>query len=252
MKITFLGTGTSQGVPVITCSCEVCQSEDQRDKRLRCSLWVEVNDLNIVIDAGPDFRQQMLREKVPDIDAILITHEHKDHIAGLDDVRAYNFRHQKSINIHATPSVQEALKREYHYVFTPTGYPGLPKMKLIDLDGDFKVENQEVKVIDYLHYKLPVKGFRINDMAYLTDIKTITEKEKGKLAGCKVLIVSALRKTEHLSHLSLPEALELIEELKPEKAYLTHLSHLMGRHEDVSKELPANVEIAFDGLTLQL
>jgi len=252
MKLTFLGTGTSQGIPVITCECPVCISENEKDKRLRCSLWVEVDGQSIVIDAGPDFRQQMLRAKVPDIDAILITHEHKDHMSGLDDVRAYNFKHQKSINIHSTKRVQEALRREYSYVFADNKYPGLPQMKLVDLEGDFKIKDTLIRPINYLHYRLPVTGFRIKDMAYLTDIKTIEDAELEKLKGCKVLIVSALRKTDHLSHLSLPEALDLIERIGPEQAYLTHLSHKMGCHDEVSKELPANVQIAYDGLELNL
>lgn len=252
MKITFLGTGTSQGIPVITCECDVCTSVNEKDNRLRCSLWVEVEGQSIIIDAGPDFRQQMLRAKVPDIDAILITHEHKDHIAGLDDVRAYNFKHKKSINIHSTKRVQEALRREYAYVFSENKYPGLPKMELVDLDGDFEVNGVAIVPIEYLHYLLPVTGFRIKDMVYLTDIKTIEDSELQKLKGCKTLIVSALRKTEHLSHLSLPEALALIKKIGPDQAYLTHLSHKMGCHDEVSKELPANVTIAHDGMELTL
>ncbi len=251
MKTTFLGTGTSQGIPVITCTCNVCTSSDRKDNRLRSSVWIETDGLNIVIDAGPDFRQQMLRASVPDIDAIFITHEHKDHIAGLDDVRAYNFKHKKPIDIYATPQVQEALKREFAYVFSDNKYPGLPQMNLITLDSDFELKNLPITVIDYLHYLLPVKGFRINNMAYLTDIKSIEKKEKNKLENLDILILSALRKGEHLSHLSLDEALELIEELNPKKAYLTHLSHLMGLHEEVSKELPPNVFIAYDGLVLE-
>ncbi len=255
MKVTFNGTGTSQGVPVIGCQCEVCISKDNKDNRLRSSITIQYKDTSVVIDAGPDFRQQMLRAKINKLDAIVFTHEHKDHVAGLDDVRAYNFITKKPINIYCTNNVFKALKREYHYIFDPAfQYPGIPKIirNKIDSSKDFIVKNLKITPINVLHYKLPVLGFRVDDFCYITDASFIEEKEKSKLKNLKVLVLNALRKEKHISHFNLEEALALIEELKPKKAYLTHISHLMGKHSEVSDTLPENVEIAYDNLSIKI
>ncbi len=254
MKVTFLGTGTSQGIPVIACDCEVCTSTDPKDKRLRVSVLIEVNGLSLVVDSGPDFRQQMLRENVQRVDAILFTHEHKDHTAGLDDVRAFNFKYQKDMDVYAHPRVQESLKKEFSYIFAEFKYAGVPLVELHDIskEEEFIVNGKvEVTPIEVMHYKLPVLGFRIGDFTYITDAKTIAPEEKEKIKGTKVLVLNALRREPHMSHLNLDEALALIEELKPEKAYLTHLSHLFDKHERISAELPPHVEVAYDGLKLE-
>jgi phosphoribosyl 1,2-cyclic phosphate phosphodiesterase len=251
MKVTFLGTGTSQGVPVIACECEVCSSSDTRDKRLRCSVLIELPDLNIVIDTGPDFRQQMLREKVQRVDAVLFTHAHKDHVAGLDDIRAFNFKHSMDMQVYATQDVQQSLKREFHYVFAENPYPGIPKVRLHEIDKNpFSIAGQEIIPVEVMHAQLPVLGFRLDNFAYLTDAKTISEEEKSKLKGLDVLVLNALRRESHVSHLTLTEALEWVDELKPKQAYFTHLSHYLGTHDAVSKELPNAVQLAYDGLFL--
>lgn len=250
-KAVFLGTGTSQGVPVITCQCEVCQSSDSRDKRLRTSLMFTIDGKNVVIDTGPDFRQQMLREKVMSLDAILFTHEHKDHIAGMDDIRAFNFSAKKSMDIYASELVEIGLKKEFHYVFGDFKYPGIPQVNLHRIDNEpFEVIGEKIIPINVLHYKLPVKAFRIRDFAYVTDANYIADSEMEKLKGVKYLVINALRKTEHISHFTLDEALEIIQLINPKRAYLTHISHLLGKHADVSEELPENVEIAYDGLEI--
>jgi len=249
LKITFLGTGTSQGVPVIACECPTCLSEDSKDKRLRASLLIETAANTIVIDAGPDFRQQMLTAKVKKLDAILLTHEHKDHIAGMDDLRAFNYKSQAAIDIYAEERVQGAVRKEYAYVFSENHYPGVPKMKLhniekynIDINGDIFIP------LRIFHYRLPILGFRIGDMAYITDANYIPEETREKLIGVKYLVINALRKEKHISHFSLGEALELIQEVSPRKAYITHIGHQMGKHEEVNRELPVNVTLAWDGL----
>jgi len=257
MRITFLGTGTSQGVPVIGCDCVVCQSIDVRDKRLRTSVMIETQGKTLVIDTGPDFRQQMLREQTHKnistdlrVDAVLFTHEHKDHVAGLDDVRPFNFRFEKDMPVYASERVQKALHREYQYIFTPPFYPGAPKITLhtISKNQPFTVEGIDVQPIEVMHYDLPTLGFRIGDFTYITDAKTISEPEKEKIRGTKKLVLNALRRKEHRSHLTLEEALELVEELQPEQAYFTHISHRLGTHEEIQKELPQNVLLAYDGL----
>ena len=208
---------------------------------------------NIVIDTGPDFRQQMLRENVQSLDAVLFTHEHKDHIAGMDDIRAFNYRAKEPMEIYASELVEIGLKKEFHYVFGDFRYPGIPQVKLNRIgDSPFKVNDETITPINVLHYKLPVKAFRIRDFSYVTDANFIAEDEMEKLKGSKYLVINALRRTEHISHFTLDQALEIIERIGPEKAYLTHLSHLMGKHEDVSAELPSNVEIAYDGLRIDL
>jgi len=253
MKLTFLGTGTSQGIPVIACDCVVCTSEDAKDNRLRTSAMISVNTINYVIDTGPDFRQQMLREKVQDVRAILFTHEHKDHVAGMDDVRAFNFKHQKDMDVYCDLNVQKALLREYPYVFSDFKYPGVPEVKVHQIckEEAFTIDGNLFTPIEVIHYHLPVLGFRLKDLTYITDAKTISDEELEKVKGSKVLVINALRLSEHISHLNLSQALDIIEKIKPERAYLTHLSHLMGTHEAVSKLLPKNVFIAYDGLQVE-
>lgn len=253
MKITFLGTGTSQGVPVIACKCDVCSSIDYHDKRLRTSVLIEVNQKTFVIDCGPDFRQQMLRANVQQLDAILFTHEHKDHIGGLDDVRAFNFISKKPIDVYAETRVQEALKREYSYVFSENKYPGVPQVNLHNLDNfDFEIEGVKITPIRALHYTLPIFGFRIGDFTYLTDANYISEEEKEKITGSKYIVINALRKQKHISHFTLGEAIKLINELSPKRAYITHISHQMGLHQEVEKELPPSISLAYDGLVIDI
>lgn len=253
LTITFLGTGTSQGVPVIACNCEVCRSSDSRDKRLRSSVLVEVQGKTLVIDTGPDFRQQLLRENTQQVDAILFTHEHKDHIAGLDDVRAFNYKFQKPMEVFCTGQVAGALKREFHYVFSEEKYPGVPSININEIENKpFVVDQIEVIPIEVMHYKLPVLGFRILDFVYITDAKTISDQERDKVRGCKVLVINALHRSTHISHFNLEEALEFIADVKPEKAFLTHISHLFGKHEQIELELPEHVHIAHDGLSIQI
>ncbi|MBW6482296.1 MAG: MBL fold metallo-hydrolase [Vicingaceae bacterium] len=253
MKLTFLGTGTSQGIPVIACNCEVCLSENPKDKRLRTSVLIEHKNTTVVIDTGPDFRQQMLRANVQHLDAVVFTHEHKDHIAGLDDVRAYNFKQKMEMPIYATSQVQSALIREFHYAFSEYKYPGVPELKLYTFDDDeFAIKDLTFTPINVWHYKMPVKGFRIGKLVYLTDVNRIEEAELEKIKGAEIIILDALRKEKHISHYNLEEAIELLEKLKPKKAYLIHISHLMGKHDAVMKELPSFIELAYDGLELDL
>lgn len=251
VKITFLGTGTSQGVPLIACNCEVCVSQDQRDKRLRSAILVESSKTRIVVDSGPDFRQQLLREKIKRLDAVLFTHEHKDHIAGLDEVKAFNFLNNMRMPVYATDRVQEAIKREFAYIFAEEKYPGIPEIDLYDVDDHvFNIGDLIIEPINVMHYKLPVKAYRFGDFAYVTDANFITEAEKDKLQNLDVLVLNALRRETHVSHFNLEEAIALVAELKPRKAYFTHISHQLGTHETVSLELPDNIELAFDGLQL--
>lgn len=250
MELTFLGTGTSQGVPVIGCRCEVCISTDPRDNRLRTSAMIRVNERTYVFDTGPDFRQQMLREAPDNVDAVIFTHEHKDHIAGLDDIRPFNFRSGAALDIYATEAVQTALRREYHYVFSDYKYPGIPEINVhtIHPQKDFDIHGTVFTPVQVLHHKMPVLGFRIGDLAYLTDLNYIAPEEMEKLKGLDVLVLDALRKEKHISHLSLSEAIEMVGILKPKRAYFTHISHLLGAHEEVQRELPPNVYLAYDGL----
>jgi phosphoribosyl 1,2-cyclic phosphate phosphodiesterase len=253
MKITFLGTGTSQGVPVIACDCEVCISENKKDQRLRTSILVEDKGKVIVVDTGPDFRQQMLRENVQQLDAVVFTHEHKDHIAGLDDVRAFNFKQKKDMEVYATVETQTALKREFHYAFGENPYPGVPKINLNTItNSPFTIGGIELMPINVWHYKMPVKAFRIGNFSYITDANKIEEHELEKIKGSEIIVINALRKTTHISHFNLAEAIELLELLKPKKAYLTHISHYLGMHDEVQKELPDFIQIAHDGLVLNV
>lgn len=253
MKVTVLGTGTSQGVPVIACGCRVCRSSDPRDNRLRCAILVEEGETQFLIDAGPDFRQQMLTHKVTSLDAVLLTHEHADHIFGLDDIRSFNWIRQAPMDIFCEKRVAENLKTIFNYAFAEIKYPGTPQMELKTIDGDpFHVLDIRVTPIRLYHHKLPVYGFRIGNFAYLTDFNRIEEQEIAKLKGVEVLIICALRKKPHISHLNLAEALSLVERIAPEKTYLTHMSHEMGLHADLVMELPAGVFPGCDGLVINI
>ena len=229
MRVTFLGTGTSQGVPVIACECEVCASTDARDKRLRTSILIESDDKTIVIDSGPDFRQQMLREHIMHLDAIVFTHEHKDHVAGMDDIRAFNYKQHGAVDIYADDRVQAALKREFPYIFDDKGYPGIPQINMHHLDVlPFNIGSVHIIPIQVMHYKLPVLGFRINDFCYITDAKTVSEPERQKIRNCKILVVNALQKEEHISHFTLEEAITFAEDISADITYFTHISHRLG------------------------
>ena len=253
MKITVLGSGTSQGVPVIACNCPVCESNNPKDNRKRTSILIEDKGKTLVVDTGPDFRQQMLDAKAQNLDAVLFTHEHKDHVAGLDDIRAFNFKSRKDMDVYAVPRVQEALKREFEYVFAENKYPGVPQVNLIEIGEEpMQIEGIEIIPIDVMHYKLPVKAFRIGNFAYVTDTNYIAPSEMEKLKGLDVLILTALRIEKHISHFNLEEAIEVIQELKPKKAYLTHISHLLGKHKDVEEILPSNIGLCYDGLEISL
>jgi phosphoribosyl 1,2-cyclic phosphate phosphodiesterase len=253
VTITFLGTGTSQGVPVIACNCEVCTSTDKHDKRLRSSILIEDKGKVIVIDSGPDFRYQMLRADVQHLDAIVFTHEHKDHIAGLDDIRAFNYRQQGPVEVYAHPRVQEALKREFFYIFADIKYPGVPELNLHTIGLDpFTIGQTKFTPIEVLHYKLPVLAFRIADFTYITDAKTVSDEEKEKIKGTKILVVNALQKQSHISHFTLDEALAFAEEIGAEKTYFTHISHRLGTHRSISRMLPPGIELAYDGLKIEV
>lgn len=251
ITLEFLGTGTSQGVPVIGCDCTVCKSTNLKDKRLRSSVLVKMNGVKMVIDTGPDFRQQMLRSKTDSVDAILFTHEHADHIMGLDDIRAINFKHGVSMPLFSTERVEAAIRGVFHYAFSENKYPGVPMLHFERIGNEpIEVKGQTILPIHGLHGAMPVTGFRFGDLTYLTDIKTISDDQLHKIKGSHILILNALRIKEHHSHLNLEQALALINIVKPHRAYLTHISHLLGAHEEVSSVLPKGVELAFDGLKL--
>ncbi len=252
MKITFLGTGTSQGVPLIACECLVCQSHNEQDKRLRTSVLVQHENLNIVIDSGPDFRQQMLRAGIKHLDALVFTHSHKDHVAGMDDVRGFNFRMKAAVNVYCTEFVEEQLRTEFAYIFSEHKYPGIPDINIhrINKDAGFAVNGLIIKPIEVMHYKLPVLGFRINDFVYITDANFISTREMQKIVGCDTLVLNALRREKHVSHFTLDEALEIVAQVKPRMAYFTHISHQLGLHHEVERELPPNVRLAYDGLVI--
>ena len=253
MKVTFLGTGTSQGVPVIACNCEVCTSQNPKDKRLRSSILIESDEKTIVIDTGPDFRYQMLRAEVQKLDAVVFTHSHKDHVAGLDDVRAFNYKQQSAMDVYANQQVQEALKREFYYIFSDSKYPGIPLLNLNNIElNSFSIGDIHLMPIEVLHYKLPVLGFRIKDFTYITDAKTVSDKEKEKIKGSKILILNALQKEKHISHFTLTEAIDFAQEIGAEHTYFTHISHKLGKHDDISKELPKGIHLAYDELSFEI
>lgn len=253
MNITLLGTGTSQGVPVIACECDVCRSLDHRDKRLRVSVWVEVHGKSFVIDTGPDFRQQMLRHTVRSLDAVVFTHQHKDHTAGLDDVRAFNFKQGRDMPLYASQPVLNQIKSEYYYAFEMNKYPGVPQLRLHAIENrPFAVEGIDFIPIEVMHHRLPVFGYRIGDFAYITDANYIADSELEKLDGVRVLVLNALQKEPHISHFTLSQALDLIDRLNVPAAYLTHISHKMGLHTAVERELPPHVRLGYDGLRLTL
>lgn len=253
MKVTFLGTGTSQGIPMIACDCEVCLSKDTRDQRLRVSLHIETQGKSFIIDTGPDFRQQVLRAGIKRVDAIVYTHEHKDHTAGMDDVRGFNYAQKSSIPLYAQKNVIDQLKREFAYAFDENKYPGVPEIDVFEIENaPFEIEGVQWNPILVKHYFLDVFGYRIGDFTYITDANAIADVELEKIKGSKVLVINALRKTNHVSHFTLEEALEIIQKIEPEQAYITHISHQMGLHTEVQLELPANVFLAYDGLEIQL
>ncbi len=253
LQITFLGTGTSSGVPMIACDCEVCTSSDPNDSRLRSSILVESPTTSFVIDTTPDFRYQMLRIHNKKLDAVLFTHPHKDHIAGLDDVRAYNYIQKKPMEVYANALTIEALKREYYYVFADKTYPGIPQINIHTIDEtSFMIGDISVIPILVWHLKMPVLGFRMGDFTYITDANRIDEQEKKKINGSKVLVLNALRKEKHISHFTLKEAVDLATELEVPEVYFTHISHQLGKHEDINKTLPDHIRLAHDGLIIQL
>lgn len=255
MKITILGSGTSLGIPIITCNCEVCCSSDSKDMRLRTSILIEADNTNICIDAGPDFRQQILRSGIKKLDAILITHEHKDHIGGLDDVRPFIFLQQKPMKIYASKEAQEEIKREYSYAFADESerYPGVPAFDLINIDENtIKINNLTVEPIKLKHFTLTSYAFRIGNFAYVTDFNEMPEESFNKLQGVEYLIIEALRKEKHHSHISLPEAVSIAQRLNVKKAWFTHIGHEMGKAADVNPTLPSNMMLAYDGLEIEL
>lgn len=253
MKVTFLGTGTSQGVPVIGCTCEVCRSLDYRDKRLRSSVHIAVGGLSLVIDTGPDFRQQMLRENVNRLDGVLFTHAHRDHTAGLDDVRAYNFLQHINMPVYGTDATLRQLKSDFAYIFGLADYPGLPRLKLHEIHEEaFTINTTSIIPLPVMHFKMPVLGFRIGDFSYITDANFIPEETFEKMKGTKVLVINALQREHHISHFNLAEAIDMVKAVNPEKAFFTHISHKLGLHAVVDKELPPSIAVAFDGLQVQL
>jgi len=253
MKITFLGTGTSQGVPVIACNCAVCKSKSKKEKRLRSAVLIETKNEVFTIDAGPDFRQQMLREDVKKLDAILITHGHKDHVGGMDDIRAFNYLQKKAMPVWANEFASNSIRTEFSYAFADDKYPGVPDFDLhLITNSKFKVGKTNITPIPLLHLHMLVHGFRIGDFTYITDANKIPKDSWKLLKGTKILVINALRKHKHISHFNLEEAIEIIKIIKPEKAYLTHISHLMGLENEVRKELPKNVHLAYDGLSFEI
>lgn len=253
MVITLLGTGTSSGVPLIGCECEVCRSVDYRDKRLRSSVHIATAGRSFIIDTGPDFRQQVLRLNLKQLDAVLYTHEHKDHTAGLDEVRAYNFRSGQDMPIYARPTVLAQLQREFAYIFAEHKYPGIPRIRINEISGEpFDILGVRFVPIDVLHHKLPVFGYRIGDFTYLTDLNYIPDESLAKVLGTKILVLDALQRDPHLSHFTLDQAVALAQRIGADRTYFTHISHKLGPHREVERELPPHVRLGYDGLQIKL
>ncbi len=253
MKITFLGTGTSQGVPPIGCRSDVCLSENPRDKRLRASIHIEWNRLSLVVDCGPDFRYQMIRAGISRVDALLFTHEHRDHTAGLDDIRPFNYLQEGALPVYLHPRVYQAFQGQFDYIFQPVPYPGIPQIDWHLIDNEaFEIGGHVIRPVEVLHYKLPVLGFVFDRFAYVTDANFISDKEKEKLKGMDVLVLNALRREAHISHFTLAEAVALAKELGAKQTYFTHMSHQIGLHDDVCSELPDGIDLAHDGLVVEI
>lgn len=253
MQITFLGTGTSAGVPLIGCKCRVCSSSDPHDKRLRTSILIQHQELTIAVDCGPDFRQQMLRENVNRLDAILMTHQHKDHTGGIDDIRAFNFIHRQPVDLYCDYATELGIKDQYSYIFSETDYPFLPKLNFHRISKlPFRIGDIEILPIEVMHANMPVTGYRIEDFTYITDAKTVAEEERKKIRGTKTLVVNALRNEPHYSHFTLQEALDFVNDIQPQTAYLIHMSHQIGLHQEVTQQLPPQVHLAYDGLKIEI
>lgn len=251
--VSFLGTGTSTGIPMIGCQCAVCTSTDPNDKRLRSSVLIQSENTTIIIDTTPDFRYQMLRTNTTHLDAVLYTHPHKDHMAGLDDIRALNFLTQKPMDIYANSLTEEAVRRDFYYAFAETKYPGVPELNLITIDeSPFKVGDLAVQPILVYHHKMPVFGFRIGDFTYITDANRIDAEQMDLIRGSKVLVLNALRKEDHISHFTLQQAVDMSMELAVPEVYFTHISHQLGKHQEINSELPRHIQLAYDGLQLSL
>lgn len=251
LEICFLGTGTSQGVPLIGCTCDVCTSANPKDNRLRSSIYVSDGQTSIVVDTGPDFRQQMLANHITRLDAVVFTHGHKDHTAGFDDIRAFNFIQKKDMDVYLDERVEHILRKDFDYVFAEISYPGIPRAILHPIDGSpFSVQSLSLIPVETLHYKLPVYGFRIGDFTYITDANFISNEEMDKIRGSKVLVLNALRRESHISHFTLDEALDIAREIGAEKTFFTHISHQLGKHNEVNAELPEGIELAYDGLRI--
>lgn len=253
MVVTLLGTGTSSGVPLIGCECAVCRSVDYRDKRLRSSIHIAVDGLSFVVDTGPDFRQQVLRLNLKQLDAVLFTHEHKDHTAGLDEVRAYNFRSGQDMPIYARSTVLAQLQREFAYIFAEHKYPGIPRVRTVEIRNEpFTVLGVQFLPVEALHHRLPVFGFRVGDFTYLTDLNYISDAELQKVYGSRIVVLDALQRQPHLSHFTLDQAVAVAQRIGADRTYFTHISHKLGLHREVESELPPNIRLGYDGLQIKL
>jgi len=252
LKITFLGTGTSQGVPVIGCKCDVCTSYNKKDKRLRSSVLIEYLGKNILIDSGPDLRQQSLKNNITKIDFVLYTHAHRDHVSGIDELRSFNFIQKKKIRGYGNSELVNQLNKDYSYIFENQKYPGLPKIDLKIIEKKFNYLDIDINPIEVYHNKLRILGYRINDFTYITDAKTISDKELKKIDGSKVLVINCLQINRHITHLNLEEALKIVERINVKKVFFTHISHNLGFHDIINKRLPKNIELAYDNLCLKL
>ena len=253
MKLTFLGTGTSQGIPLIGCQCPICLSTDSKDKRLRTSVMIQSETTTVVIDSGPDFRQQMLREDVRKLDGLVFTHSHKDHLAGMDDIRAFNYIQKKDMDVYANEETQAMIRNDFAYIFNNNSYPGIPQvqMHLIDKNNAFTIGDITFLPIEVMHFKMNVLGFRVENLTYITDANFISAEEKQKIIGSDILILNALRREKHISHFTLDEAIEISNELESKQTYFTHISHQLGLHEEVEKELPLGKNLAYDMLSIE-